>query len=63
VSYHRSDLRLGRQYLAELWLRTARTKTLKAELSDCRRSPTLQGEGAAILIAAELERREREKGR
>ena len=56
-------LDLGRRYLADLWLQSASKRTLKAELSDCRNSPTLMGEGAARLIEAELDRRAREKGR
>lgn len=51
-------LELGRQYLADLWLKAAPKRTLERELSDCRNSPTLMGEGAARLIAAELARRE-----
>lgn len=50
---------LGRQYLADLYLQAASRDDLERELSDCRRSPTLQGEGAARLIAQELIRRDR----
>jgi hypothetical protein len=49
---------LGYRYLAELWLKMVSDRKLEAELSDCRNSPTLQGEGAARLIATELLRRE-----
>lgn len=56
-------LDLGRRYLADLWLKATPTRELKAELSDCRNSPTLMGEGAARLIEAELDRRERDKGK
>lgn len=56
-----SAIRLGHQYLAGLWLRDTSKRKLKRELSDCRNSPTLMGEGAARLIEAELARRQREK--
>jgi len=51
---------LGYQYLADLWLKTQRRRILEAHLADCRNSPTLQGEGAAQLIQAELYRRQHE---
>lgn len=57
TNYHAQMLKLGRQYLAEKWLEKASDKTLIKELSECRNSPTLMGDGAAILIAREIDRR------
>ena len=48
---------LGWIYLGEKWLREQSHTSLRENLSDCARSPTLQGEGAAKLIAEELRRR------
>ena len=48
---------LGWQYLGSMWLADQSPKVLRQHLSDCARSPTLQGEGAARLIADELRRR------
>lgn len=57
MSYGERMMLLGNQYLAQLWLAKASKKALRRELSECRNSPTLQGEGAAVLIRRELERR------
>jgi len=50
-------LDLGWQYLGAMWLAQQHPETLREHLSDCANSPTLQGEGAARLIAGELHRR------